>query len=260
MWNRKQLKSNAKALMKRSYLMMFLASLMIMVLSGDFYTTFIETNFSVNVPYQDITIQLPFYVDWLSPDKFTWIVNNFLKVTFITSIISIIYTIFVANPLRIGKARFFILNREQEPSLKELFSIFDGQYLNIVKIAFITDVKIILWSLLLIIPGIVKSYEYSMIPYILAENPSLSTKEVFQRTYELTSNRKMDLFILDLSFFGWLFLCGLTMGIGLVFLQPYMDATQAEAYAFLKKDKDGNEEKIPGETILDKMSHIPGAE
>lgn len=110
MWNRKQLKSNAKALMKRSYLMMFLASLMIMVLSGDFYTTFIETNFSVNVPYQDITIQLPFYVDWLSPEKFTWIVNNFLKVTFITSIISIIYTIFVANPLRIGKARFFILN------------------------------------------------------------------------------------------------------------------------------------------------------
>ena len=81
-----------------------------------------------------------------------------------------------------------------------MFSIFDGQYLNIVKIAFITDVKIILWSLLLIIPGIVKSYEYSMIPYILAENPSLSTKEVFQRTYELTSNRKMDLFILDLSF------------------------------------------------------------
>ena len=63
-----------------------------------------------------------------------------------------------------------------------------------------------------------------------------------------------------LSFFGWLLLCGLTMGIGLVFLQPYMDATQAEAYAFLKKDKDGNEEKIPGETILDKMSHIPGAE
>ena len=104
MWNRKQLKSNAKALMKRSYLMMFLASLIIMVFIWRFLILpFIETNFSVNVPYQDITIQLPFYVDWLSPEKFTWIVNNFLKITLITSIISIIYTIFIANPLRIGK-------------------------------------------------------------------------------------------------------------------------------------------------------------
>lgn len=256
MWNRKQLKSNAKKLMKRSYLMMFLASFIIMILSGDFYTTFIQSNFSISVPFQDITLELPFFVDWLSPEKFTWVVNHFVKFTLTISFIAILYSVFIANPLLVGKARFYLLNRKAEPSLKELFSIFDGQYLNVVKILFISNVKLILWTLLLIIPGIIKSYEYSMIPYILAENPSLSSKEVFQRTYEVTSNRKMDLFILDLSFLGWLLLCGLTLGIGLVFLQPYMDATQAEAYAYLKKEK----ENISDESILNNMSHIPGAE
>lgn len=87
---------------------------------------------------------------------------------------------FVVNPIAVGKCRFFIANRQNRGGYDQIFSLFrSGVYLNVVKTMFLRDLYTVLWSLLLIVPGIVKSYEYSMIPYILAENPQIDSSRAF---------------------------------------------------------------------------------
>lgn len=83
------------------------------------------------------------------------------------------------------------------------FSKAKNFYLNIVKTQFLRSLFTVLWTLLLIVPGIVKSYEYRMIPYILAENPSISSKRAFELSKKMTDGEKMNIFVLDLSFIGW---------------------------------------------------------
>lgn len=86
------------------------------------------------------------------------------------------------------------------------------------------------------IPGIVKSYEYKMIPYILAENPGLSMSRVFELSREMTMNEKMDMFVLNLSFIPWFILSACTCGLaGIFWVNPYMSATEAELYAVLRQ-------------------------
>jgi uncharacterized membrane protein len=109
-----------------------------------------------------------------------------------------------------------------------------GRYLNIVKIMFWKEVKIFLWSLLFIIPGIIKAYEYSMVPYILAENPGISSERAFELSKEMTDGEKFDIFWLGLSFIGWILLGTLACGIGVLFVEPYIHATFAELYQVMR--------------------------
>ena len=95
---------------------------------------------------------------------------------------------------------------------------------------FLLNLKILLWSFLFIIPGIIKSYEYYMVPYILSENPKISSKRAFEISKEMTDREKFDIFWLSLSFFGWYLLGSLTCGIGNLFVEPYIQATFAELY------------------------------
>ncbi|MBQ5471337.1 MAG: DUF975 family protein [Treponema sp.] len=95
---------------------------------------------------------------------------------------------------------------------------------------------IFLWSLLFIIPGIVKAYAYSMTLYLVAENPELSVTKALKISKEITKGHKMDLFILDLSFIGWEFLCLFTAGIGYLWLVPYINMTKTNAYHALLKE------------------------
>ena len=83
------------------------------------------------------------------------------------------------------------------------------------------------------IPAIVKSYEYSMIPYLLAEHPEMDRQTVFAASKALTAGHKGDLFVLDLSFLGWYLLGVLCCGIGTIFVVPYHTASRAQAYAVL---------------------------
>jgi len=109
--------------------------------------------------------------------------------------------------------------------------------MNIVKVTFFMQIKLMLWTLLFIIPGIIKALEYSMIPYILAERPDISSEEAFRLSKELTDYQKTELFVLELSFFGWYFLGLLLCGIGIIFVYPYYYATMAELYFKLKEIK-----------------------
>jgi uncharacterized membrane protein len=119
-----------------------------------------------------------------------------------------------------------------------LFAFKSGYYGNIVVTMFMMNLKIFLWSLLFIIPGIIKAYEYRMVPYILAEHPEMSYSEVLEASSRMMDGQKMNAFILDLSFIGWEILNILTMGIlGVFFVDPYVRATEAELYLALRPPK-----------------------
>ena len=94
---------------------------------------------------------------------------------------------------------------------------------------------VFLWSLLFIIPGIVKIYSYSMMPFIIAENPKIGAVQAMDISKIMTRGHKMDLLIMDLSFLGWTILCALTFGIGLIWLVPYRFSAKTNAYYDIKK-------------------------
>lgn len=143
--------------------------------------------------------------------------------------------IFVCNPLEVGVSRFFTRNMGKQAQVKELCFAFDHHYKNCVKTLFFRSLHIFLWSLLFIIPGIVKGYEYQMVPYLLGENPELGKDEAFALSREMMHGNKWKAFVLDLSFLGWYILNGMTLGIlGIFYLKPYVCQTNAALYQALK--------------------------
>lgn len=100
---------------------------------------------------------------------------------------------------------------------------------------FLVGIFTFLWSLLLIVPGIIKAMSYSMSYYVLAENPELSAMEAINKSKEMTKGHKWDIFVTYLSFIGWMLLASLTLGIGYLWLIPYMNMTMANIYNQLSK-------------------------
>jgi hypothetical protein len=104
-----------------------------------------------------------------------------------------------------------------------------------------------LWSLLFIIPGIVKSYEYRMIPYLVADNPNLTYKEAFAESRRMMQGNKWRTFVLDLSFIGWHLLSALTLGIlELFFVHPYQNLANAALYERLNGHEPYEFEPVTG--------------
>jgi len=97
-----------------------------------------------------------------------------------------------------------------------------------------------LWSLLLVVPGIIKYYSYAMTDYILKEEPEMKNNAAIEKSMAMMENNKMKLFLLDLSFIGWALLAIVTFGIGFLFLQPYMQVSRAAFYEDLKAQQGGN--------------------
>ena len=102
------------------------------------------------------------------------------------------------------------------------------------KVTFLVALFTYLWSLLFIIPGIVKSFSYSMSLYILEENRGMGALECIRRSQAMTNGHKMDLFVLHLSFIGWFLLSYFTLCIALIWVLPYMAATFTNAYNWMK--------------------------
>jgi uncharacterized membrane protein len=102
-------------------------------------------------------------------------------------LLSFLFNVFVGYPVLVGMNRFFMENRVSGSKVERIFWVFkSGNYLNVVKTMFLMNLKIFLWSLLLFIPGIIKSYQYYMIPYILAENPGIDSRRAFELSKEMT--------------------------------------------------------------------------
>ena len=147
----------------------------------------------------------------------------------------ILLDVFICNPIEVGCKRFYVRNLNESAQVGNVGFAFDNHYKNITKTMFFRDLYTILWTMLFIIPGIVKSYEYQMIPYLLAENPQMSREQAFAESKRMMSGQKWRAFVLDLSFIGWNILSAITLGIlGIFYVQPYMDATHAALYEALR--------------------------
>lgn len=154
-----------------------------------------------------------------------------LIVVVIAVAIGLLISAFLLNPLEVGTKRFFFKNLNEKAQVKEVAFAFDNSYKNVVKTLFFRDVYVILWTLLFIIPGIVKGLEYRMIPYLLAENPNLTKEEAFALSKQMMTGQKWKAFVLDLSFIGWEILSLFTLGILSVFyVEPYRNMTNAALY------------------------------
>lgn len=103
-------------------------------------------------------------------------------------------------------------------------------------IPFLVGVYTVLWTLLLIIPGIIKAYSYAMAPYVFKDNPEISCDDAIKESMRLMDGHKLQLFLLDLSFIGWVILASLTLGIGFLWLVPYWQTTRVHFYEDLKKE------------------------
>ena len=106
--------------------------------------------------------------------------------------------------------------------------------MNVVKTMFMKNLFVFLWSLLLIIPGIVKAYQYRFVPYIISEDPSLTPNQAMTLSRYMTDGEKGAMFVLDLSLIGWYLLGALACGIGVLFVNPYAEAAWAQLYLTLR--------------------------
>ncbi|MDR0893000.1 MAG: DUF975 family protein [Mediterranea sp.] len=144
-------------------------------------------------------------------------------------------SLLVGLPVAYGFANALreLLKSDKEVDLGSLFDGFKdyGRILGTVVLQFVYTV---LWTLLLVIPGIIKGYSYSMTYYILKDNPELRNNAAIEKSMAMMNGNKMKLFLLDLSFIGWFFLSILTLGIGFLFLQPYVSVAHAAFYEDLK--------------------------
>lgn len=250
MWTRAELKTRAKSVLKSTYWKSFLVSIILAIVGssgGGSSSMGAQTGGRLNTDilnehnYNSGNLngfgnEIP--MDPLvNPEMLGYILTAFGIIALIVLLIAIAFRIFLGYPLEIGGRKYFVQASRYGADLNYLgYGFTKGSYLNMVKTMFFKDLYTFFWSLLLIIPGIVKSYSYSMVPYILADNPQMETDTAIQTSMTMTKGHKFNMFVLDLSFIGWYILGTLALGIGTLFVLPYENATKAELYIELRKE------------------------
>lgn len=146
----------------------------------------------------------------------------------------LISTIIITPAFALSMTRVYLsVTAETKPEVGDAFCGFDD-FWSAFKVNFLVGLFTFLWSLLFIIPGIVKSVSYSMSMYILAENKGKPALACISESKAMTNGHKADLFVLGLSFIGWVLLGCVTFGIAYIWIVPYMETTLANAYHSLK--------------------------
>ena len=149
--------------------------------------------------------------------------------------VGIVFNALIVNPVKLGSSRFFRRNLEEPASMDNLMFAFKNHYKNVAKTMFMRDLFVGLWTLVFVIPGIVKAYEYRLVDYILSETPDMDYKTALAESSKLMKGNKWNAFVLDLSFIGWNILDAMTCGIlGVFFLNPYKMSTDAALYEAIK--------------------------
>ena len=272
MWTRKELKTKGKAAFKANFWRCVLVALIVGLIGGaaggaagragghvtvNNAPQIVQDDTTVTQEFLDGAVTMNVNGDPADVDQFMTEFNNLINdirseeggeevlktiaimlagIFAVVFAVSFVLSILVINPLRVGCNRFFAENSAAPAELGELGYGFKSGYGRVVGTMLRTDIYLILWSMLFIIPGIIKAYSYRMVPYILAEEPELSGKEAITRSREMMNGHKWRTFVLDLSWFLWIFFGVLTLGIGLIFyVNPYMEATNAELYHALKR-------------------------
>lgn len=238
MWSRVELKEDSKSLLKLNYLPFVLVAFIHSLVADAGRGTRASVNLIDGLDdwYGD-----GYYYNF---DRFMREVREFvlpfLGMAIITVsiawIVMFVLRVFVFDPLEVGCKRYMTMARNVKPEYGEIIFAFKNCYANVVKTMFLRAIFTALWTLLFIIPGIVKSYEYRMVPYLMAEYPDMASSEAFRISREMMSGNKWEAFVLDLSFLGWNILSTITFGlVGVFFVRPYFMLTDAALYLTLKK-------------------------
>lgn len=254
MWTRKELKERAKQRFTKNYWKAILAALiMTIALSGSSHVEnrinsagnsnpsihenadhHLDTDFEFDDPQElkeELTSLLYELREELDPTLVGVFFVTFTTIFIICMLIGSAIKVFLLNPLSLGGYKFFVDNLNQDASLNTFGFAFSQNYKNCTWILFLRDLFNSLWYLLFIVPGIIKSYEYRMIPYLLTQNPTMSREEAFETSKNMMMGNKWNAFVLDLSFIGWKFLSLFTCGIlNIFYVNPYIYQTSAALF------------------------------
>lgn len=232
-WTRAELKIRAKAAVKMYYWKMVLVALILSMIGGGASSVGSRSasdnsaGSGASSMFEGINMQVAMIA---------------VIIVLVVVVIALALSVFVFNVLEVGCRGFFSCSMTEDPELGLIADGFTQNYWNCVKTQFLKSLFIGLWSLLFVIPGVIKAYEYRMVPYLLAEHPEMSSGEIFARSKEMMQGNKWDTFVLDISFVGWVLLSGITLGILYIFwVGPYIAATDAALYHRISgKDTYGN--------------------
>ena len=255
-WTRQELKQRAREALSRNYWRIVLVSLIGILIGGAASragaSSSIGENISDNIQYNveksfgEAEVDLDYFDIGEFSDRIndaaTWDdVNSIAYIAFFALVIMIIeiigallgavFNIFLINPIKIGISRFMLKSIDDTGRISEVGYAFDHNYLNAVKVMFLKGLFVGLWTLVFVIPGIYKLYQYRMVAYILAENPDMPYQEVLQRSKDIMNGQKWDAFVLDVSFLLWHILGAITCGMAEIFyVAPYVNLTNAALY------------------------------
>jgi len=234
MWTRALLKENGKVAFRRNYWTCVIVSVLATFLCGG---TVGGVNY--NLDAEDTASMFDgtsAYEYFMQIPPYVWAIVATAIV--MGTVLGLAISILVSNVAIVGRERYFLENREHKTDIGRLFYGFQGgRYSTTVLVMFLRSLYIFGWSLLFLIPGIIKSYSYMLVPYILAENTYLDRKRVFELSSQMMRGHKMEAFELSLSFIGWIFLGALSGGlVNIFYTQPYINATFAEFYSAIKAE------------------------
>ena len=268
MWTRKELKERAKEALKRNYWKIVLVSLIGMLIGGGLGSSGISGGGSDIRDMASDNVKEHFTehenddVDWegaeavlddiqmdIRPQDIVAVAFTVIVVLIVAAIvlaIGIALDVLLLNPVQVGINRFMVKSLDDTARIAEVGYTFDHNYKNGVKVMFFKDLYVVLWSLLFIVPGIYKAYQYRMVPYILGENPDMTYQEVLQRSKDMMDGQKWDAFVLDLSFILWHKLGGITCGLAEIFyVAPYVNLTDAALYSRLSRKDLADAQSVP---------------
>ena len=234
MWTRALLKANAKTVLRRSYWRVFLMCLIASLLSGG-----VNLNFNTSDAQAGYQGASQVFSHLIGGDLLSALLGMAFAMVSALALVLVLaaalcWGILISPVIDVGQCRYMIQNRAGTVSLGTLFSGFTNSYWNTVSGMFYANLRIFLHFLLLIVPGIIKMYQYTFVPFLLAENPDLDPARAAEISALMTDGEKWNIFVLDLSFLGWNLLGGLLFGIGTLFVHPYYQATRAELYAAMR--------------------------
>ncbi|MBR4528676.1 MAG: DUF975 family protein [Lachnospiraceae bacterium] len=235
MWNRADLKAKGKEAFKRNYWLSVLVALILSVITGISSSSSSSgaSNGASQATGNGNSLQAA--LEQMGGVEAFALVAVILGILATLALLFIVLDILVFNPLQVGCKNFFLKNSDANADLNTLGAGFKPRWGNVVVTTLLRDIFLALWFCLFIIPGIVKCYSYRLVPYILAENPDMKPTEVITLSRQMMNGQKMNAFILDLSFIGWVLLECITCGIaGVFYVRPYINATDAELYKAIK--------------------------
>ena len=230
MWNRQELKARGKDAFKRNYWPCVGVAFILGILtasSGSSARGGSDNGASLKNVFQNASDSMGISVGAL--------IGIIVGIIGVGLVIGLVVSWFVKNPFEVGCRSFFLKNTMENATFGCVMDGFRGNYGRVVVTMLLRDLLIFAGTLLFVIPGIILTYSFRMVPYILAENPNVEATEALKMSREMMQGNKWNAFVLDLSFFGWILLTICTCGIlGIFYVNPYIYATDAELYQAIK--------------------------